>query len=122
MSRKFFFDSFFHCLLQVIDAPPRNVTLDLNDLQNTYNRKLLNGSATYNHFSASDGDSDRELLKGKNFDVPYGSPFDAIQRRRLPELPKPSESSGRESLIVKKAILRYFMKSMKLVIPLHFIS
>ena len=85
------------------NGEPHHVTLNLNDLRamtNTptasappppapaTNGKVSNGNL-YNSIATSDLDSDRELGNGKllNGDT-YREPFDGIQGRKLPDLPR----------------------------------
>ena len=83
---------------------PRHVTLDLNDVQvaAALNGKLSNGNM-YNCVAVSDGESsDREgvccaKLEAAAREAYYQDPLDNIQTRRLPELPRTPESTGRVS-------------------------
>ncbi len=76
---------------------PGHVTLNLNDLQPPVaNGKVSNGNM-YNSVATTEvADLDREnsLRKINNGDV-YREPFDCIQTRKLPDLPKTPESTGR---------------------------
>ena len=77
---------------------PRHVTLNLNDLRPpVVNGKVVNGNM-YNSVATSDMESDKEnsLRKINNGDL-YHEPFDGIQTRKLPELPKTPESTGNHS-------------------------
>ena len=84
---------------------PRHVTLNLNDLRlNTTtaagvvpqaNGKVVNGNM-YNSVATSDLDLDKDTAKFSNLVASaYGEPFDGIQTRKLPELPKTPESTGK---------------------------
>lgn len=81
--------------------PPRHVTLNLNDLRAppVANGKVMNGNM-YNSVATSELEIDSKensLTKFANGDA-YGEPFDGIQTRKLPELPKTPESTGNVGL------------------------
>ena len=104
-------------------ADPRLASLDLNHLHVGYSpasttgvaAKVNNGNV-YNGIAASDGESDHEgttrccvTLDGATGDYYQKPPFDGIQKRRLPELPRTPESSGNMSVFVGPLAYRVYI-------------
>ena len=89
--------------------PPHHVTLNLNDLRamNAPNGKVSNGNL-YNSITTSDVDSEHNLTmangKVSNGDV-YREPYDGIQGRKLPELPKTPDSTGKLNKQIETPVL-----------------
>lgn len=78
--------------------PQSNGTVNLNNINtNSSNGKVSNGKM-YSYIANSDIESDRE---GTGTWAKIGTcrePLDSIQHRRLPELPRTPESTGKVSL------------------------
>ena len=75
--------------------PQSNGTVNLSQLNtNASNGKLSNGKM-YSYIANSDIESDREGTATWAKIGTYREPLDSIQHRRLPELPRTPESTGR---------------------------
>lgn len=81
---------------QRVKASFEHITLNLNDLRTPVtNGKLSNGNMYSSVATSEDGEtSQQKISNGETYSVTYNG-TDSIQTRKLPELPKTPESTGR---------------------------